>query len=169
MKKAATWDQERVRHQVQYLGLLENVKVRRAGFAFRAPFDRFLRRYKKLSKKTWGTWGEWKGDAQEGCRLILESLTSLEASQWQFGKTKVFIRHPESVFHLEELVERKDFDEICKIQRAWRIWRMKKKALEQKAEAAALLKGKKERRRDSMDRKWTGDCEFFSPPSILHT
>jgi len=44
-KKANDWNQERVRHQVQYLGLLENVKVRRAGFAYRAPFDRFLARY----------------------------------------------------------------------------------------------------------------------------
>jgi len=146
-----------VRHQCQYLGLLENVKVRRAGFAYRAPFDRFLRRYKKLNKQTWGSWGEWKGDPREGARVILEGLTSIEPGQWQFGKTKVFIRHPESVFHLEELIERKDFDEICKIQRAWRMWRMRRKALEQKAEAASLFRGNKERRRDSMDRKWVGD------------
>jgi len=38
------WDAQRVRHQVQYLGLLENVRVRRAGFAYRAEFDRFLKR-----------------------------------------------------------------------------------------------------------------------------
>lgn len=156
-KAAGDWNQERVRHQCQYLGLLENVKVRRAGFAYRQPFDRFLRRYKKLSNKTWGTWGEWTGDAREGARLILESITSIEPAQWQFGKTKVFIRHPESVFHLEEMMERKDFDQICKIQRAWRMWRMRRKALEQKAEAAKLLKGQKERRRDSATRPWTGD------------
>ena len=30
--------------KVRYLGLLENVRVRRAGFAFRMPFNRFLRR-----------------------------------------------------------------------------------------------------------------------------
>ena len=156
-KKPGIFNNERVRHQCQYLGLLENVKVRRAGFAYRAPFDRFLRRYKKLNKQTWGSWGEWKGDPREGARVILEGLSSIEPGQWQFGKTKVFIRHPESVFHLEELVERKDFDEICKIQRAWRMWRMRRKALEQKAEAAALFRGKKERRRDSMDRKWVGD------------
>jgi myosin-1 len=39
------WDATRTKHQVQYLGLLENVRVRRAGFAYRAEFDRFLRRY----------------------------------------------------------------------------------------------------------------------------
>jgi len=157
VKKPGVWDHERVRHQCQYLGLLENVKVRRAGFAYRAPFDRFLRRYKKLNKATWGSWGEWKGDPREGARTILEGLTSIEPGQWQFGKTKVFIRHPESVFHLEELIERKDFDEICKIQRAWRMWRMRRKALEQKAEAASMFRGNKERRRESMDCQWTGD------------
>lgn len=56
-----------------------------------------LLRYKKLNTKTWGMWGEWTGDAQEGCRIILEGLTTLEPGQWQFGKTKLFIRHPESV------------------------------------------------------------------------
>lgn len=34
-KQSGNFDHERVAHQVRYLGLLENVKVRRAGFAFR--------------------------------------------------------------------------------------------------------------------------------------
>ena len=43
-KRPRDWDQKRVHHQVKYLGLLENVRVRRAGFAYRAPYDRFLQR-----------------------------------------------------------------------------------------------------------------------------
>ena len=34
----------RVRHQVEYLGLKENIRVRRAGFAYRREFKKFLRR-----------------------------------------------------------------------------------------------------------------------------
>jgi len=34
-----------VKHQVEYLGLKENIRVRRAGFAFRRPFDKFLKRW----------------------------------------------------------------------------------------------------------------------------
>lgn len=34
----------RVRHQVEYLGLKENIRVRRAGFAYRREFGKFLRR-----------------------------------------------------------------------------------------------------------------------------
>ena len=44
-KKPLDWDAARVQHQVKYLGLLENVRVRRAGFAFRQVYDRFVRRY----------------------------------------------------------------------------------------------------------------------------
>ena len=30
--------------QIEYLGLKENVRVRRAGFAYRRPFDKFVKR-----------------------------------------------------------------------------------------------------------------------------
>jgi len=130
-KKPQDWDERRVAHQVKYLGLLENVRVRRAGFAYRAPYDRFLARYKKLSAKTWGLWGEWTGDAREGCRVIL-SETPLGDNQWQLGHTKIFIRHPESLFYLEESLERKEYDAALVIQKAWRNWVGKKHALEQR-------------------------------------
>jgi hypothetical protein len=35
-------DKRRVEHQVKYLGLSENVKVRRAGFAYRTEYSRLL-------------------------------------------------------------------------------------------------------------------------------
>lgn len=44
-KSPTLFDVERCRHQVSYLGLLENVRVRRAGFAYRQPYHRFLLRY----------------------------------------------------------------------------------------------------------------------------
>ncbi|XP_027623084.1 unconventional myosin-Ig [Tupaia chinensis] len=44
-KVAGRLDEDHCRHQVAYLGLLENVRVRRAGFAFRQPYPRFLLRY----------------------------------------------------------------------------------------------------------------------------
>jgi len=155
-KKPLDWDAQRVQHQVKYLGLLENVRVRRAGFAYRAPFDRFVARYKKLSDKTWGVWGEWTGDMREGCQHICIA-TQLDQKQWQLGKTKIFIRHPESLFYLEECLERYDYEKAALIQKAWRLWKGKKKALEQRAIAANLLKGKKERRRESVNRKFEGD------------
>lgn len=44
MKSPVLFDDARCQHQVAYLGLLENVRVRRAGFAYRQPYARFLQR-----------------------------------------------------------------------------------------------------------------------------
>ncbi|KFW76091.1 Unconventional myosin-Id, partial [Manacus vitellinus] len=41
-KSPQVFDEERCRHQVEYLGLLENVRVRRAGFAYRQTYEKFL-------------------------------------------------------------------------------------------------------------------------------
>lgn len=38
------FDEVLVRHQVKYLGLMENLRVRRAGFAYRRRFEAFLQR-----------------------------------------------------------------------------------------------------------------------------
>lgn len=38
------FNDERCQHQAMYLGLLENVRVRRAGFAYRMPYTRFVNR-----------------------------------------------------------------------------------------------------------------------------
>jgi myosin-1 len=43
-KKANLFDAVNVARQVQYLGLLENIKVRRAGYAYRNEFDAFVKR-----------------------------------------------------------------------------------------------------------------------------
>jgi hypothetical protein len=43
-KSPTLFNDQRCEHQVMYLGLLENVRVRRAGFAFRMLFTRFMLR-----------------------------------------------------------------------------------------------------------------------------
>lgn len=42
---AGRFDEVLVRHQVKYLGLMENLRVRRAGFAYRRRFEAFLQRW----------------------------------------------------------------------------------------------------------------------------
>ena len=122
--------------------------MRRAGFA--ACLARMWR-----CKKTWGdVWASGQAMRSRGARTILERLSSIEAGQWQFGKTKLFVRSPESVFHVEELNERKDFDEICKmIQRAWRACG----ACGRRPRLPSSSTETRSRRRDSMDRRWVGD------------
>jgi len=44
VKRSGVFEDQLCMHQVRYLGLYENVRVRRAGFAFRCTFQRFLKR-----------------------------------------------------------------------------------------------------------------------------
>ncbi len=69
----------------------------------------------------------------------------------------MFIRYPETLFHLEECLDRKDYDCTLRIQKAWRHWKSRKHQLEQRKMAADLLKGKKERQRHSVNRKYEFD------------
>ncbi|KAK2191130.1 hypothetical protein NP493_59g02001 [Ridgeia piscesae] len=97
-KSPTQFNDVRVRHQVMYLGLLENVRVRRAGFAFRMEYTRFLKRYKMVSKKTWPNFHG--GPDKEGVRVIINEEQFQD--DVQYGKTKIFIRHPQTLFTLEE-------------------------------------------------------------------
>ena len=73
------------------------------------------------------------------------------------GKTKIFIRYPETLFHLEECLDRRDYEMTIRIQKAWKHWKARKHQLEQRAMAADLLRGKKERQRDSITRTFEFD------------
>lgn len=58
---------------MEYLGLKENIRVRRAGFAYRRLFDKFLYRYAILSSKTWP---KYHGDPREGIKVFIYILFS---------------------------------------------------------------------------------------------
>ncbi len=66
---------------------MENLRIRRAGFAYRRVFSVFLERYKCLCKTTWPS---WRGSAKEGARAIMESLR-LPADYFRIGTSKVFL------------------------------------------------------------------------------
>lgn len=38
------YDDKAILHQIKYLGLQENIRVRRAGFAYRAEFNKMIQR-----------------------------------------------------------------------------------------------------------------------------
>lgn len=66
-KAALSMDNGRVQHQVKYLGLAENIKVRRAGFAYRSEFHRFLDRFAILAPSTYP---EWRGSDLVRCCFV---------------------------------------------------------------------------------------------------
>ncbi|XP_063054745.1 myosin IEb [Engraulis encrasicolus] len=152
-KKPRDWEESRVKHQVEYLGLRENIRVRRAGFAFRRPFSKFLQRYAILTRETWP---KWKGEEKKGVLHLLSSV-NMDSDQYQLGKTKIFVKAPESLFLLEEMRERKYNGYARVIQKAWRKHIAVRKYVKMREEASDILLNKKERRRNSLNRNFVGD------------
>lgn len=97
-KRPRSFDSTLVRHQVRYLGLMENIRVRRAGFAFRQEYSKFLQRYKMLCPKTWPL---WNGSAREGTKVLLDHL-NITGDDCAYGNSKIFIRLPSTLFKLED-------------------------------------------------------------------
>ncbi|GAB5592085.1 class II myosin [Umbelopsis nana] len=176
-KSSSEYDKGRVLHQIKYLGLCENIRVRRAGFAYRTTFEKFVERFYLICPAT-GYAGEyiWNGDAKSGSREILKH-NNIPADEWQMGTSKVFIRHPETIFALEGLRDKYWHNMAVRIQRAWRayvrykhecarkiqrFWRQNKHNigyLQLRDYGHQILGGRKERRRMSLlsMRMFTGD------------
>ncbi|XP_031415387.1 unconventional myosin-Ib isoform X7 [Clupea harengus] len=106
-------------HQVHYLGLMENVRVRRAGYAFRQPYEPCLERYKMLCKQTWP---HWRGPAREGVEVLLTDL-QVAQEEYSYGRSKIFIRNPRTLFFLEEKRRQCLQDLATLIQKIYRGWK----------------------------------------------
>ncbi|XP_054574915.1 unconventional myosin-Ia [Eptesicus fuscus] len=111
---------ELVATQARYLGLLENVRVRRAGYAFRQGYRPFLERYRLLSRSTWP---RWNGGDREGVEKILGELSTCTSEEMTFGKTKIFIKSPKTLFYLEEQRRLRIQQLATLIQKIYRGWR----------------------------------------------
>ncbi|XP_037542798.1 unconventional myosin-Ib isoform X1 [Nematolebias whitei] len=112
-------------HQVRYLGLMENVRVRRAGYAFRQAYEPCLERYKMLCKKTWP---HWRGPAREGVEVLLTDL-QVPTEEFSYGRSKIFIRNPRTLFFLEEKRKQCLEDLATLIQKIYRGWKCRRQFL----------------------------------------
>eukprot|EP00041_Stephanoeca_diplocostata_P010600 m.168822 g.168822 ORF g.168822 m.168822 type:complete len:1039 (-) comp18222_c0_seq2:223-3339(-) len=125
-KSPSEFNEEMVRHQIQYLGLLENVRVRRAGYANRLPFEYFLRRYKVCCRKTWPN---WRGSDHDGVQAICQQLQLTTAATHpdnhdvNLGKTKIFITRAKTMSMLESAREREYPRLALVLQTQWRGYR----------------------------------------------
>ncbi|CAM9799696.1 unnamed protein product [Lampetra fluviatilis] len=152
-KRPRDWEESRVKHQAEYLGLRENIRVRRAGYAYRRIFKKFLQRYAILTRETWP---EWHGEERKGVEFLLRTV-NMDPDQYQMGRSKVFVKAPESLFLLEEMRERKYDGYARAIQKAWRKHVAHKRYMKMREEASDILLNKKERRRNSLNRNFVGD------------
>uniref|UniRef100_A0A8C4IJ71 Myosin-Ic n=1 Tax=Dicentrarchus labrax TaxID=13489 RepID=A0A8C4IJ71_DICLA len=134
-KQPGRFDEVLVRHQVKYLGLMENLRVRRAGFAYRRRFEAFLQRYKPLCPETWPN---WHGRLADGVLTLVNHL-GYKAEEYKLGRSKIFIRFPKTLFTTEDALEAKKPDIVIMIQSGWRGMKARRRA-KRRRQAADLIR-----------------------------
>lgn len=183
-KNPSDFDTKMVLHQVKYLGLHENVRIRRAGFAYRQTYEKFTERFYLLSGKT-SYAGDyiWTGDSRSATVEILKD-SGIPTSEYQLGTTKVFIKTPETLFALEHMRDmywhnmaariqrawrrylKYRADMATKIQRCWREYNGGSDLVQLRDKGTTILAGRKERRTFSMNgmRRYLGDYLACNSP-----
>ncbi|KAK1903064.1 Unconventional myosin-X, partial [Dissostichus eleginoides] len=81
-KKANRFDPDVVLNQLRYSGMLETVKIRRAGFPVRRTFKDFDSRYKRILKNKMPS-----DDEKQSCSELLSHYDKTK-TEWQLGKSK---------------------------------------------------------------------------------
>ena len=183
-KSPKEFNDNNVLHQIKYLGLQENVRIRRAGFAYRQAFDKFVERFALLSPRlSYAGEYTYTGPVEQAVKMVFED-TSIPKEEFQVGTTKAFIKSPETLFGLETMRDRYWHNMAIRIQRAWRnylryraeaatriqrCWRKSKigiKEIEFRDQGHRILQGRKERRRYSLlgSRRFFGDYLGINMP-----
>ncbi|RZC34920.1 unconventional myosin-Ia, partial [Asbolus verrucosus] len=123
MKQPRILEMALVQHQVRYLGLIPTVQVWRAGYCYRLAYLQFLYRYKMICVNTWP---RWRGSPIEGVSVLLRSLP-IPSAEFTFGRNKLFVRSPRTVFELEDFRRIRLHDLALLIQKCWRGFRERRR------------------------------------------
>ncbi|XP_061842396.1 unconventional myosin-Ih [Nerophis lumbriciformis] len=133
-KKPGQFDEALIRHQVKYLGLMEHLRVRRAGFAYRRKYEVFLQRYKALCP---ATWPHWRGEPADGVLVLAQHLGYLP-NEYKMGRTKIFIRHPRTLYATEDAFEKCKHQLATRLQAKYKGYRAKGEFRKQKEAATKI-------------------------------
>ncbi|XP_069850777.1 unconventional myosin-Ih-like [Dipodomys merriami] len=133
-KEPSKFDDLLIRHQIKYLGLMEHLRVRRAGFAYRRKYEHFLQRYKSLCPDTWP---HWHGPPGEGVERLIKYI-GYKPEEYKLGKTKIFIRFPRTLFATEDAFEFSKHQLVARIQATYRGCRARREYLRKRRAATTL-------------------------------
>ncbi|XP_010827147.1 PREDICTED: unconventional myosin-Ih [Bison bison bison] len=151
-KEPSKFDDFLIRHQVKYLGLMEHLRVRRAGFAYRRKYEHFLQRYKSLCPDTWP---HWHGPPEEGVERLIKYI-GYKPEEYKLGRTKIFIRFPRTLFATEDAFELSKHQLVARIQATYKRC-LERRAYVRKRQAAITLEAHWRgalARKEAKRRKW---------------
>lgn len=132
-KEPNNWDSKMVLDQLAYSGMLDTIKIRKAGFPFRQSHPDFCDRYRVLAPSI-----KIEKDKGKSALEILQKI-SWDNSSFAIGKTKIFLKEGQAE-KLDSL--RKDaLSTICvKIQAVWRGYSAQKNFQRQKKAVVVFQK-----------------------------
>uniref|UniRef100_A0A8C5A059 Myosin VIIAa n=1 Tax=Gadus morhua TaxID=8049 RepID=A0A8C5A059_GADMO len=96
-KKPMLFDRELCVRQLRYSGMMETIRIRRAGYPIRYTFVEFVDRYRVLMP------GVKPEDLRGTCQRIAEAVLGRD-DDWQMGKTKIFLKMRAGFSRLQALV-----------------------------------------------------------------
>lgn len=123
-KKPMLFDRELCCRQLRYSGMMETIRIRRAGYPIRHTFAEFVDRYRFLLS------GIEPAHKITDCRPIAAQICAkvLGKADYQFGRTKVFLKDAHDLF-LEQERDRVMTHKYLTVQRAIKGWYYRRKFL----------------------------------------
>uniref|UniRef100_A0A914X4M5 Unconventional myosin heavy chain 6 n=1 Tax=Plectus sambesii TaxID=2011161 RepID=A0A914X4M5_9BILA len=121
-KRPMLFDRDLVCKQLRYSGMMETIRIRKAGYPIRHEFFNFVYRYRLLVN---GVGPPHKVDCKWAAAQICEKVFGAKAD-FQLGKTKVFLKDAQDLF-LEQERDRMITIRAITIQKVVRGWCQRKR------------------------------------------
>jgi len=130
-----------VQRQLRCAGMLESIRIRRAGYPVRRTFKEFFNRFRVLCPQLTVS-GKVDPDYKELCRKVLNEMESrlekekmpLQPKSWQIGRSKVFLKE-ETQTALEKRIADAVKSHVLKIQKVVRGYKQKQRYRKMKVAA----------------------------------
>ncbi|KAF1393529.1 hypothetical protein PFLUV_G00016940 [Perca fluviatilis] len=135
-KKPMLFDRELCVRQLRYSGMMETIRIRRAGYPIRYTFVEFVDRYRVLMP---GVKPAYKQEDLRGtCQRIAEAVLGRD-DDWQMGKTKIFLKdHHDMLLEIER--DKAITDKVILIQKVVRGFKDRSNFLKMRKSAVLIQK-----------------------------
>ncbi|CAE7528777.1 rtcb [Symbiodinium necroappetens] len=125
LKQPNELDSLDVLRQLRCAGMLESIRIRRAGYAVRRPFKEFFSRFRILAPHLVATGAD--PDYRSLCQRLVAEVeerlgkqgVALEEKSWQMGQTRVFMKE-DLERRMEQMIVESAKRQVQTIQRCWR-------------------------------------------------
>ncbi|XP_029197955.2 unconventional myosin-VIIa-like [Acropora muricata] len=135
-KKPMKFDRGLCCRQLRYSGMMETIRIRKAGYPMRHTFKEFIDRYYMLSEGLVRSQLDTHGIKNAAVKIAKSLLGN---SDWQIGKTKIFLKDQQDI-QLEEEREKLLTQRATLIQRVVRGFLVRKQYMKMKKGCVVIQK-----------------------------